>query len=143
MHRVLFICLCVFVEAMEFLRAGPMQTLVIPIPSMGAGTSKSSRWPFLGKTMSNDLTVSLNFSTDWFQIGKGVRQGCILSPAYLTFMQSNHEKHWGWKKHKLESRFSSVAVMSDSLQPHESQHARPPCPSPTPGVHSDSLPSSQ
>ena len=28
--------------------------------------------------------------------------------------------------------------MSDSLQPHESQHARPPCPSPTPGVHSDS-----
>ena len=28
--------------------------------------------------------------------------------------------------------------MSDSLQPHESQHARPPCPSPTPGVHPDS-----
>ena len=33
--------------------------------------------------------------------------------------------------------------MSDSLWPHESQHARPPCPSPTPGVHSDSRPSSQ
>ena len=33
--------------------------------------------------------------------------------------------------------------MSDSLWPHESQHARPPCPSPTPGVHSDSCPSSQ
>ena len=29
------------------------------------------------------------------------------------------------------------------LQPHESQHSRPPCPSPTPGVHSDSHPSSQ
>ena len=28
--------------------------------------------------------------------------------------------------------------MSDSLRPHESQHTRPPCPSPTPGVHSDS-----
>ena len=26
--------------------------------------------------------------TDWFQIGKGVHQGCILSPAYLTYMQS-------------------------------------------------------
>ena len=37
--------------------------------------------------------------------------------------------------------FSSV--MSDSLRPHEPQHARPPCPSPTPGVHSDSSPSSQ
>ena len=31
--------------------------------------------------------------------------------------------------------------MSDSLRPHESQHARPPCPSPTPGVHSNSRPS--
>ena len=30
----------------------------------------------------------------------------------------------------------SHSVVSDSLQPHESQHARPPCPSPTPGVHS-------
>ena len=27
-------------------------------------------------------------TTDWFQIGKGVRQGCILNPAYLTSMQS-------------------------------------------------------
>ena len=35
------------------------------------------------------------------------------------------------------------SVMSDSLWPHELQHARPPCPSPAPGVHSDSLPSSQ
>ena len=36
----------------------------------------------------------------------------------------------------------SHSVMSDSLQPHESQHARPPCPSPSPGVHSNSHPSS-
>ena len=37
----------------------------------------------------------------------------------------------------------SRSVVSDSLQPHESQHARPPCPSPTPRVHSNSHPSSQ
>jgi len=37
----------------------------------------------------------------------------------------------------------SRSVVSDSLRPHESQHARPPCPSPTPGVHSDARPSSQ
>ena len=37
----------------------------------------------------------------------------------------------------------SRSVMSDSLWPRESQHARPPCPSPTPRVHSDSCPSSQ
>ena len=46
----------------------------------------------------------------------------------------------------MHVRFSvqfSHWVVCDSLQPHESQHARPPCPSPTAGVHSDSRPSSQ
>ena len=38
------------------------------------------------------------------------------------------------------SQFSH-SVVSNSLQPHESQHDRPPCPSPTPGVHSNSCPS--
>ena len=52
------------------------------------------------------------------------------------------------KSHKSkEYQFSSVqfshSVMSNSLQPHESQHARPPCPSPTPRVYSNSCPSSQ
>ena len=37
----------------------------------------------------------------------------------------------------------SCSVVSDSLRPHESQHARLPCPSPTPGVHSNSCPLSQ
>ena len=41
---------------------------------------------------------------------------------------------WWWFNH---------SVVSNSLQPHESQHSRPPCPSPTPGVHSNSRPSSQ
>ena len=34
----------------------------------------------------------------------------------------------------------SCSVVSDTLQPHESQHSRPPCPSPTPGVYSNSCP---
>ena len=37
----------------------------------------------------------------------------------------------------------SRSVVSNSLRPHESQHARPPCPSPTTGVHADSHPSSR
>ena len=37
----------------------------------------------------------------------------------------------------------SRSVRSDSLQPHESQHARSPCPSPTPGVHSNTCASSR
>ena len=55
---------------------------------------------------------------------------------------------WSMKfRENLLPQFSSVqfsrSVVSDSLRPHELQHARPPCPSPTPGVHSDSNPSSQ
>ena len=51
----------------------------------------------------------------------------------------------GTRCHDLQ--FSSAqfsrSVVSDSLWPHESQHPRPPYPSPTPGVHSDSCPSNQ
>ena len=51
------------------------------------------------------------------------------------------------KVEKTTRSFSSVqfsrSVVSDSLQPHESQLARPPCPSPTPRVHSNSRPSSR
>ena len=44
---------------------------------------------------------------------------------------------------KIRSDQISHSVVSDSLQPHESQHARPPCPSASPGVHWDSRPASQ
>ena len=47
----------------------------------------------------------------------------------------------------IRPQFSSVqfsrSVVSDSLRPYESQHTRPPCPSPTPGVHSNSRPTSR
>ena len=38
----------------------------------------------------------------------------------------------------ISVQFSSVAQLCPTLRPHESQHARPPCPSPTPGVYSNS-----
>ena len=47
----------------------------------------------------------------------------------------------GYSHPQVSVQFSSV--ISDSLQPHELQHARPPCPSPTPGVHPNPCPSSQ
>ena len=46
-----------------------------------------------------------------------------------------------WNYHNIVQ--FSHSVVSDSLRPHESQHARPPCPSPTPGVYSVLHPSSQ
>ena len=49
----------------------------------------------------------------------------------------------GWVSGQFSSVQFSRSVVSNSFRSHESQHARPPCPSPTPGVHSDSRPSSQ
>ena len=46
-------------------------------------------------------------------------------------------------QHRLSSVQFSRSVVSDSLPPHGLQHARPPCPSPTPGVHSNSCPLSR
>ena len=48
-----------------------------------------------------------------------------------------------FSSHQFSSVQFSRSVVSDSLQPHELQHARPPCPSPAPGVHSNSGPSSR
>ena len=48
-----------------------------------------------------------------------------------------------WNYVFISSVQFSRSVVSDSLPPHESQHTRPPCPSQTPGVHSDSRPLSQ
>ena len=53
-------------------------------------------------------------TTNCFQIGKGVCQGCILSPAYLTYMQSTSCEMPGWMKHKLESRLPvEISITSD------------------------------
>ena len=50
-----------------------------------------------------------------------------------------------WTKHLtlVNLSFSSVAQSCLTLRPHEPQHTRPPCPSPTPGVYSNSCPSSR
>ena len=52
-----------------------------------------------------------------------------------------------WKSCILPPNFGSFrfscSVVSDSLRPHEPQHTRPPCPSPTPGVHSNPCPLSR
>ena len=62
----------------------------------------------------------------------------LIQPLWKTVWR--FLKRLGIKSPSVQFRCS---VVSDSLRPHESQHARPPCPSPTPRVHSDSHPSSQ
>ena len=82
---------------------------------------------------SNEYSGLISFWIDWF--GLLVVQGTL----------KNLLQHHNLKASILQ--FSSVqfscSVVPDSLRPHESQHTRPPCPSPTPGVHPDSRPSSQ
>ena len=55
-------------------------------------------------------------TTDWFQIQKGVHQGCIRHPAYLTYMQSTSCKMLGWMKHKLESRLPGETSITSDMQ---------------------------
>ena len=53
-------------------------------------------------------------TTDWFQIGKGVRQGCILLPCLFNLHAEYIMRNAGWKKHKLESRLlEEISITSD------------------------------
>ena len=54
-------------------------------------------------------------TTVWFQTGSGVHLGCILSPVYLTYMQSTSCEMLGWMKHKLETRLPrEISITSDT-----------------------------
>ena len=53
-------------------------------------------------------------TTDWFQIGKGVCQGCILSLCLFNLYAEYIMRNAGWKKHKLESRLpGEISITSD------------------------------
>ena len=64
------------------------------------------------------------------------------TPLEITHWEE-HSTLWGSCPKYIRSDQISRSVMSDSLRPHEPQHARPPCPSPTPGVHPNPCPSSR
>ena len=51
-----------------------------------------------------EATVRTRHGTDWFQIGKGVHQGCILSPCLFNLHTEYIMQNAGWMKHKLELR---------------------------------------
>jgi len=120
-------------------------------PYMTTGkTIALTRWTFVGKVMSllfNMLSrVVIAFLprskcllTSWLQSPSAV----ILEPPKIKSLTvSPSICHEVSKFGKLSSGHRTGKGQF-SLQPHESQHARPPCPSPTPGVHPDSCPSSQ
>ena len=108
-------------------QAESMLTLRCPQPTVWHGGSHRS-WPFY-------TLYIIHVSPD--------RQSLVRD--FLSLLMRIIELHCGLGFSFLQ--FSSVqfsrSVMSDCLRPHESQHTRPPCPSPTPGVYSNSCPSSR
>ena len=55
-------------------------------------------------------------TTDWFQIGKGVHQGCILPPCLFNLHAEYIMKMLDWMKHKLESRFLGDTSITSDMQ---------------------------
>ena len=98
------------------------------------------------------VTMDCRLHRPWDSPGKNTGVGChFLSQGIFPTQGSNpglshcrqtpyHLSHQGTPKSSFSSVQFTQSVMSDSLQPHELQHARPPCPSPTPGVHPNSHP---
>ena len=78
------------------------------------------------------LARKKNYSIQFFLILSHLWNGCFVGEMFAAHCC-----------YQIRSDQISCSVVSDSLQPHESQHARPPCPSPTPGIHADSRSSSQ
>ena len=70
-------------------------------------------------------------------------EGCLFTLFIVSFTVQKHLNLIRSYLFIFSSAQFSRSVVSDSLRPHELQHARPCCPSPTPRVHSDSCPSSQ
>ena len=63
-----------------------------------------------------EATVRTGHGTDWFQIGKGVHQGCILSPFLFNFYAEYIMRNAGLMKHKLESRFPEEISVTLDMQ---------------------------
>ena len=64
-----------------------------------------------------EATVRTEHGTaDWFQIGKGVCQGCILPPCLFNLYAEYIKRTLDWKKHKLESRLPEEISISSDMQ---------------------------
>ena len=123
----------------------PLSRWCHPAISSSVVSFSSCLQSLLASVFSNESTLRMRWPKYWsfsFSISPSNEHPGLISfrMGWLDLLAVQ-----GTLKSLLQ--FSSVqfsrSVVSNSLQPHESQHARPPCPSPTPGVHPDSRPSSQ
>ena len=76
-------------------------------------TTWPASWEICMQVRKHQLELD-NGTTDWFQIGKGVHQGCILSPCLFNLYAEYIMKTLGWMKPKLESRLpGEISITSD------------------------------
>ena len=103
-------------------------------------------WSFnFSLSHSNEYSGLISFRTDWFDLLDV--QGTLKSFLQHDSSEASILRLSAFFTVQLSYPYSSVqfslSVVSDSLWLHEPQHTRPPCPSPTPGVHPNSCPLSQ
>ena len=116
----------------------------------GQGTSSLMLQLRLGTVKNKNIFFLKNTKSSIWMYAINIPQKVSSSAKYLSSVIRKKKFTWPSMANSSKSdipQFSSVhfsrSVVSDSLRPHESQHTRPPCPSPTPGVHPNSCPSSQ
>ena len=64
-----------------------------------------------------EATVRTGYgTTDWFQVGKRVCKGCILSPCLFNLYAEHIMRNLDWMKHKLESRLSGEISITSDMQ---------------------------
>ena len=116
----------------------PLLLLSSIFPSIRVFSNESVlhiRWPknfSCSISPSNVYSGLMSFRMDWLEF-------LAVQVTLKSLLQHQSSK----ASILLHSVQFSCSVVVDSWRLHESQHTRPPCPSPTPGVHSDSSPSSR
>ena len=69
------------------------------------------------KSAGQEAAVRTGHGTmNWFQIGKGVRQGCILSPCLFNLYAEYISEMLGWMKHKLELSLPGEIQITSDMQ---------------------------
>ena len=79
-------------------------------------TTWPASWETYMQVRKQQLELDMEQQTDWFQIGKGVRQGCILSPCLFNLYAEYIMWNTGLDEHKLESRLQGEISITLDIQ---------------------------
>ena len=131
-------------KALDYQRTNPREYQIVRTHSKQTSITQPPVAPCAGCLIqtTNKTKIQTQSSADRITTSLSLahQRGKKKLSTTLTLYEA-YTNHW------TNLQFSSVqftcSVVSDSLRPHESQHAIPPCPSPTLGVRPDSRPSSQ